>query len=137
VGPPEAAIERFEAVVESGQGGPWYGLPAEAVLAHHRGERDRAIRLIGELARFAEQSGSEGELPYIIGRFQVLFGDRQAGLRTLERAVEQGFFAYPRLATDPLLDSLRGDPTFQRLLAKARTRHEAFRALVSAEGLPQ
>jgi eukaryotic-like serine/threonine-protein kinase len=136
-GRPEAAVSRFEALVDGGQGGPWYGLPAEAVLAHHRGERDRAIRLIGELARFAEQSGSDAELPYIIGRFQVLFGDRQAGLRTLERAVDRGFFAYPRLATDPLLESLRGDPTFQRLLAEARVRHDAFRALVSAEGLPQ
>jgi TolB-like protein/Tfp pilus assembly protein PilF len=136
-GRPEAAIERFEALVESGQGGPWYGLPAEAVLAHHRGERDRAIRLIGELARFAEQAGSDAELLYVIGRFQVLFGDNRAGLRMLERAVDRGFFAYPRLATDPFLAPLRNDPTFQRTLAKARARHDAFRALVSAEGLPQ
>jgi tetratricopeptide (TPR) repeat protein len=136
-GRPEAAVSRFEALVEGGQGSPYYRLPAEAVLAHHRGERDRALRLIGELAGFAEQSGSDAELPYIIGRFQVLFGDRQAGLRTLERAVEQGFFAYPRLVSDPFLDSLRDEPQFHRLLAKARVRHEAFRALVTAEGMPR
>jgi TolB-like protein len=135
-GRPEAAVSRFEALVEGGQGGPWYRLPAEAVLAHHRGERDRAIRLIGELARFTEQSGSDAELPYIIGRFQVLFGDRRAGLRMLERAVDRGFFAYPRLASDPFLTPLRNDSTFQRVLARAKTRHEAFRALVAAQGLP-
>jgi hypothetical protein len=68
---------------------------------------------------------------------QVLFGARLEGLRMLERAVERGFFAYPRLATDPFLESLRDDPTFQQVLAKARARHEAFRALVAAEGLPR
>jgi eukaryotic-like serine/threonine-protein kinase len=136
-GRPEAAAERFEALVKGGQGGPWYGLPAEAVLAHHRGEQERAIRLIGDLARFALQSGSDAEGLYVIGRLQVLFGDRRSGLRMVEQAVDRGFFAYPRLVADPFLDSLRDDSTFQRILAKARTRHEAFRALISAEGLPR
>jgi TolB-like protein/Tfp pilus assembly protein PilF len=136
-GRPEAAAERFEALVAGGQGGPWYGLPAEAVLAHQRGERERAIRLIGDLARFAVQSGGDAEGLYVIGRLQVLFGDRQAGLRMVEQALDRGFFAYPRLIADPLLEPLRDDSTFQRILAEARIRHEAFRALVAAEGLPR
>jgi hypothetical protein len=128
-------LRRF--IAGCGQGGPWYRLPAEAVLAHHRGEQGRAIRSIGELAQFADESGSDAELLYIIGRFQVLFGDRRAGLRMLERAVDRGFFAYPRLASDPFLTPLRNDSTFQQVLARAKTRHEAFRALVAAQGLPQ
>jgi eukaryotic-like serine/threonine-protein kinase len=134
---PDAAVSRFEALVEGGQGGPMYGLAAEAVLAYHRGEPDRAIQLMNDLARYVAQSGSDAEALYIIGRFQVLFGDREAGLRMLEQAVDRGFFAYPRLVTDPFLASLRDDSTFQQVLARARARHEAFRALVSAEGMPR
>jgi eukaryotic-like serine/threonine-protein kinase len=136
-GRPEAAVSRFEALVEGGQGGPKYGLGAEAVLAYHRGERDRAIRLIGDLARHAAQFGSDGEGLYVIGRLQVLFGDRGAGLRMLDQAVDRGFFAYPRLVSDPFLESVREDAAFQATLARARTRHDAFRALVAAQGLPQ
>jgi eukaryotic-like serine/threonine-protein kinase len=134
----EAAGRRFQTILVDGdRGDRWAGLTAAAVLAFQSGERDRAIETIGELARFAAEFGSDAEGLYHIGRMQTLFGARLEGLAMLERAVQRGFFAYPRLAADPFLDSLRDDPTFQQVLAEARARHEAFRALVSAEGMPR
>jgi eukaryotic-like serine/threonine-protein kinase len=134
----EAAGRRFQTVIADGDGGDrWAGLTAAAVLAFQSGERDRAIETIGDLARFAAEFGSDAEGLYHIGRMKILFGARLEGLAMLERAVQRGFFAYPRLAVDPFLDALRDDPTFQQVLVEARARHEAFRALVAAEGLPR
>jgi hypothetical protein len=116
-GRPEAAVSRFESLVEGGQGGPKHALAAESVLAYHRDERDRAIRLIGDLARHAAL--------------------RKRWRRMVEHAVDHGFFAHPYIAADPFMDSVREDAAFQSTLARARTRHDAFRALVSAEGMPR
>jgi hypothetical protein len=45
----------------------------------------------------------------------------------MKRSVENGFFSYSYLTTDPLLDAVRNEPEFLRLLNVARTRYEAFR----------
>jgi hypothetical protein len=54
-------------------------------------------------------------------------GDTSGALRMLRRTIEGGFFCYPYLARDPLLESIRSEPEFQSLLERARERHEAFR----------
>jgi hypothetical protein len=52
-----------------------------------------------------------------------------------QRAVAGGFFCYPAMAHDPWLDSLRGEPEFERLLAEARNRHgEAAAAFSKVQG---
>jgi eukaryotic-like serine/threonine-protein kinase len=135
-GRPEAAAERFAALVSGGEGGPWYRLPAEALLTYMDGERGRALELIHELEEYAEEHGSDGEGLYLIGRMYALLDDRAGALRMVERAVENGFFAHPYIVADPWMESVRADAAFQRTLAKARTRHEAFRALVATQGLP-
>jgi hypothetical protein len=65
----------------------------------------------------------------------ALFGERLEALRLVQQAVDCGFFVYPRITADPFLDSFHDDSAFQQLLATARARPEAFRALVSAEGM--
>jgi TolB-like protein len=136
-GRPEAAVERFEAVVAGGQGGLWFGLTAEALLAWLRGDRARGREHVRTLERYATTSGTDGESWYQIARMYALLDDRAGALLMFERAVDRGFFAYPYLVGDPWLESVRADAAYERSAAKARTRHEAFRSLVSAEGLPQ
>jgi TolB-like protein/tetratricopeptide (TPR) repeat protein len=133
----EAAAERFAAVVAGGQGGPWFGLTAEALLAWLNGERARGLERLRILERFAAESGSDGEGFYVIARTYALLDDRAGALRMFERAVDSGFFAHPYITADPFMDSIREDAAFRRTLERARTRHEAFRALVSAQGLPR
>jgi hypothetical protein len=56
-----------------------------------------------------------------------LLGDKEGCARTLQRAVDGGFFNYPFMLTDSFLDSMRGDPEFQRILKLAKAKHEAFK----------
>ena len=59
-----------------------------------------------------------------------MLGDRPSALRVLRRSIENGFFCYPYLLTDPLLDGIRGESEFTRLLTLARERHDAFKKLL-------
>ena len=45
----------------------------------------------------------------------------------MRRSIENGFFPYPYFATDPFLNTLRGDSEFARLLTAANERHEKFK----------
>jgi TolB-like protein len=56
-----------------------------------------------------------------------LLGDRDGCIRTLQRAVDGGFFNYPFMLSDSFLDSVRNDPEFQKILQKAKEKHLAFR----------
>lgn len=58
----------------------------------------------------------------------ALLRDTPAALRMLDKSVSGGFFCYPYLQRDPLLEPIRAKPDFMPLLAKARTRYEAFKA---------
>lgn len=87
-----------------------------------------------ELARIEEQDRPvDGELIYKVAQAYALLGDRDDALRLLARAIEQDFFCYPYIARDELMQSLRGDPAFARLVAAARQRHVEFRRTILAE----
>lgn len=66
------------------------------------------------------------EAAYKIAQGYAVMGDKTSALRVLERSIDSGFFPYSYLLTDPLLDSLRGEPEFSHLLSEARQRHDAF-----------
>ncbi len=57
----------------------------------------------------------------------ALLGDKDGCVRTLQRAVDGGFFNYPFILTDSFLDSVRDDPEFQDILKMAKAKHEAFK----------
>lgn len=52
---------------------------------------------------------------------------KNAALRVLRHSIQRGFFPYPYFATDPLLDSLRSEAEFSKLMDAARQRHEEFK----------
>jgi hypothetical protein len=57
----------------------------------------------------------------------ALIGEPAESLRWLERAVEKGWINYPFLSRiDPWLEAVRGDPRFERLMARVRREWEAF-----------
>lgn len=64
---------------------------------------------------------------YKIAQSYATLGDRASALRVLRSSVEGGFFPYPYLATDPLLQPLRREPEFAQILNIAQRRYQAFR----------
>jgi len=51
-----------------------------------------------------------------------------SALRVLRRSVEGGFFCYPCFVNDPLLNPLRREPEFSRLMRQTEQRHEQFKS---------
>ena len=72
----------------------------------------------------------DSEAIYKVAQAYAVLGEKAPALRVLRQSIENGFFSYPYLAADPLLDPLRAEPEFNRLLALARQRHEAFKKLL-------
>lgn len=86
-------------------------------------------------SRVKERGVGDPEAVYKIAQAYAVLQDKASALRTLRTSVESGFFSYPYLKSDPLLNGLREDPEFRRILEAARQRHQAFKTkfLVTAE----
>ena len=78
-------------------------------------------------SKIAARGAGDAEAMYKIAEAYAMLGDRPSALRALRTSIEGGFFSYPYQVTDPLLESLRGESEFQRLLTASRGRHEAFK----------
>jgi serine/threonine protein kinase len=73
------------------------------------------------------------ELFYFARHLAFLEQPEEAAV-VLARAVEQGFFCYPALRSDPWLDPLRSSPGFRAVVQIARTRHEQAAHVFSEAG---
>jgi hypothetical protein len=92
------------------------------------GKNPEGLQMLRELEDKIRQRGvGDPEATYKIAQGYAVLGDRISGLRALRVSIENGFFPYPYLAGDPLLNSLRGLPKFPHLLEIARQRNEAFK----------
>ena len=87
------------------------------------------LDLLRELESKISQRGvGDPEATYKIAQAYAVLGDKVSALRVLHTSVESGFFAYPYLSKDPLLNELHGEPEFDQILNMARQRHEAFKS---------
>jgi DNA-binding winged helix-turn-helix (wHTH) protein/TolB-like protein len=62
---------------------------------------------------------------YSLGAAWAQIGDAAASVRWLQRAADSGFPCYPWYAHDTLLDPVRRDPAFTRLMSALEARHRA------------
>ena len=93
------------------------------------GDRDAVAKLIDEKARMVETAKTDEWFPNFIANCLVLVGDEDGALEWLGRAIDWGFCNYRYLEEyNPFLKPLHGDPRFQRLIDRARQKHEAFDA---------
>ena len=80
-----------------------------------------------ETERKMNQRGvTDPEAMYKIAQAYAVLGDPSDALRMLRRSTSGGFFCYPYMARDPLLNTLRGSPEFVRTLQQARQRQQQF-----------
>ncbi len=94
---------------------------------HHRdSEASEMLRSVEK--KINERHVGDPEAIYKIAQAYAMLGEKSSALRVLKQSIENGFFPYPYFATDPLLDRLRNENEFARLMSAARQRHEAFKA---------
>ena len=101
-----------------------FGLFAGARLAFLDGNSKDWINRIRQLA----QTVVDSEALYLWAVLSVMLEDNQQGLYMLNKAVDQGYYPYRAFVINPFLDPVRDDPEFQRIVEKAKIKHEAFRA---------
>ena len=75
----------------------------------------------------------DGERRYRLVHFYALAGRSEDANRNLEISIQSGFFNYPYISSDPLLESLRDMEEYQTLLAQAGRRHDSFVERFSSE----
>jgi tetratricopeptide (TPR) repeat protein len=94
-------------------------------LAHQEAD---GLQILHGLEREIVQRGvGDPEGMYKIAQSYVALGDTVSALRVLRSSVESGFFPYPYLATDPLLEPLRKESEFAQILGISQRRYQAFR----------
>ena len=87
------------------------------------------LNLLGGLeSKIRERGVGDPEGTYKIAQAYAVLGDNTSAIRVLRTSVESGFFSYPYIAKDPLLDNLHSEPEFNEILKTARLRHEAFKS---------
>ncbi|MEE9609709.1 MAG: tetratricopeptide repeat protein, partial [Desulfatiglandales bacterium] len=111
-------FDRFLALEPEGHGGKVKGRKAFVEGNHQEGLR--------VTRQWEQQRPCDSEDWYFLATHYGLFSDKAGCARALQKAIEGGFFNYPFMLKDPFLDSVRGDPEFQRVLTMAKTKHEAF-----------
>jgi len=88
-----------------------------------------ALDLLNGLERkIRDQGVGDPEGTYKIAQAYAVLGDKISAMRALRMSVESGFFSFPYLAKDPLLNDLRREPEFDQTLNTARQRHDAFKS---------
>jgi len=106
-------------------------LQAEVGRALSLGIQQQNFEAVGVLhaleAKIKEHGVVDPEAMYKIAQAYASIGDKASALRVLRHSIENGFFPYPYFATDPLLDSLRGEGEFSKLMDEAGLRHEEFK----------
>jgi serine/threonine protein kinase/tetratricopeptide (TPR) repeat protein len=109
--------------------GEWVFLTA--LRAAMQGRRDECVHAS---RRVLENGFHDPEGLYLAARELAFVGAHPEALAMLERVVEGGFHCPRPMLQDPWLDSLRGDPTFVRLLHRAEEESAASAAAFREAG---
>lgn len=91
-------------------------LNTAALAAYHRGDYKAALELTEKLYESAPKNSI---VLYNLACFNALVGNREVALEWLAKAVDGGFHAPTKIATDTDLVSLRDDPRYEAALARA------------------
>jgi DNA-binding winged helix-turn-helix (wHTH) protein/TolB-like protein/Tfp pilus assembly protein PilF len=95
-------------------------------IAHKKADGLEILRDLEE--KIKEREVGDPEAVYKIAQAYAILEDKVAALRMVRRSIESGFFCYPYVAADPLLNALHSEPQFGNILEVARQRHEAFKS---------
>jgi TolB-like protein len=112
-----------EAAIQAEPKNTW-AISLRAVLAASAGRPGEIPRHLDEAIRTYE----DHHVHYNAACAWALAGDSARAIATLRKVLEGNFNPYPWLRIDPLLDRIRKDPGFGKLLEDSRRRFEADRS---------
>jgi DNA-binding winged helix-turn-helix (wHTH) protein/TolB-like protein len=93
-----------------------------------RHQPSEGIAILQTLEKTINERGvKDPEAIYKVAQAYAALGDKASALRVLSSSVENGFFPYPYFVNDPLLDAIRRELDFPKIMSTARQRHEAFK----------
>jgi len=104
----------------------------EAIALSIRNQDQQGLKLLADTERKIRERGvSDAEGIYKVAEAYALLHDNKSALRLLKQSVENGFFPYPYLQSDPLLAGVRSDAGFKAIAAAAKARYLHFTASMS------
>lgn len=95
---------------------PYYEGSVVGYAAAVCGQTDQARRILGEMLTRARRGGYVS--PEAIAIVYVALGDKNQAFTWLDRALDDRTWSMYLLRVEPMLDSLRGDPRFTRLIQR-------------------
>jgi TolB-like protein len=100
------------------------------------GDRDRALRLLEETARYHTEHIARGDTSFRarvgMAAVHALRGNREEAYRWLQQAIDAGFYPYAELERHPCFEGLRGEERFRRMMDGVRARVEEVRRSVDS-----
>ncbi len=91
------------------------GLGALGYARAKSGQRKEAEKVI---SRFKEISRTQYVAPFLVALIYVALGEKEEAFAELEKSYAEQDWHCQRLKTEPLMDSLRGDPRYKDLLKR-------------------
>jgi eukaryotic-like serine/threonine-protein kinase len=116
-----------------------WGTLGLAWVLQRSGETERARDLTRDATRLLKQRWGGPEPRRLedyadLARVRVLEGDREGALQAFEESVRRGWRLHNDGINNPILESLRGDPRYDRLMAEVKADVDRMRARVEREG---
>jgi serine/threonine protein kinase/TolB-like protein len=124
----QSGPERAEKLLVDLRGSAQVEQRAKATLASFlaaRHEKGRAEKLLEEVLAGSYQ---DHHVHYSVGVAYAQLGDKAKARQWLARAIATGFPCYPWFQRDPLLQPLRGDVEYERMLGELKKGSEAVKA---------
>jgi tetratricopeptide (TPR) repeat protein len=95
------------------------------------GNREASLDASEELMKVSFQ---DPEGAYYLARQLAHLSDASRANQALAYTVDNGYFCYPQMASDPWFDPIRNDEEFQRILSRAHARHQEAVEVFRADG---
>jgi eukaryotic-like serine/threonine-protein kinase len=117
-GDSSAAIREFVKACELERtyelGARRFGLPALAYGYAMQGKREKALQLLAQL-QVVDEKQRAVHYAYAYAAIHLALGNKKEAMDWLERSYQAREIIINNIKVDPVLDSLRGDPRFERL----------------------
>ena len=122
-GKEEEALKNFNQLIDRDPDGFW-GLFSRIEKAIIEGDTLKALEF---MEKREQVNLIDGEPLFFLAMDYAVIGDKDGCNRVLQRSIDAGYFNYPVMLSNPSLKNMQDNPEFQRILAQAKAKHEAFK----------